>query len=614
VYAATSPDGKVYRIREGAKPEVVYDPKAKYIWALAFDAKGDLFVATGDHGLIYRVTPEGKGSVFFQTEETHARSLAIDGKGNLIVGTEPGGLILRVSPSAEGFVLHQAPKREITSVAVREDGSVYASGVGNKQPATAPSIPPPQLPPPAAPAAGALTTGVSGQAQQAPAAPPPSMAPLPAPISGGSEVYRIEADGYARKVWSHSRDIAYAITFDGEGRPLVGTGNKGSVYRLDSDVLYTVLVAASPTQVTSLYAGRRGRVYAATGNVGKVYRIGPEIEKEGSVESEVFGAGLFSLWGRLMFEGDAHGGSLRFETRSGNLDRPRRDWSPWAVVKLDADGGRVLSPRARFVQWRMTLQGSSTGRSPEVESLSLAYLPKNVAPLVEAIEIAPGNYRFPSQSLSLTPSRTITLQPMGRARRSSPPAPTPVSGTVTMQYEKGQIGGRWLASDENEDSLLYKVEIRGVQESEWKLLKDKVREKHLSWDSTAFPDGDHLIRVTASDSPDNPPGQELSGQLVSGLFLIDNTPPEVTGLAAARTAGKLEVRWKAKDARSLIQKAEYSVDGGEWLVVEPTTKVSDSPEQDYILTLERLASGEHTIAVRVTDDYDNQSVAKTVPR
>ncbi len=262
----------------------------------------------------------------------------------------------------------------------------------------------------------------------------------------------------------------------------------------------------------------------------------------------------------------------------------------------------------------MTLQASSTGRSPEVESLSLAYLPKNVAPLVEAIEITPGNYRFPSQSLSLTPSRTLTLQPMGRARRSSPPAPMPDSGTVTMQYEKGQIGARWLASDENEDGLLYKVEIRGVQESEWKLLKDKVKEKHLSWDSTAFPDGDYLIRVTASDSPDNPPGQELSGQLVSGLFLIDNTPPDITGLAAARTAGKLEVRWKAKDARSLIQKAEYSVDGGEWLVVEPTTKVSDSPEHDYILTLERLASGEHTIAVRVTDDYDNQSVAKTVTR
>ena len=48
VYAATSPDGKVYRISAAGKPEVFYDPKTKYIWALAFDGQGDLLVATGD--------------------------------------------------------------------------------------------------------------------------------------------------------------------------------------------------------------------------------------------------------------------------------------------------------------------------------------------------------------------------------------------------------------------------------------------------------------------------------------------------------------------------------------------------------------------------------------
>src|ERR1051326_8253723 len=40
VYAATSPDGKVYRVDSSGKVEVFYDPKAKYIWALAFDAAG----------------------------------------------------------------------------------------------------------------------------------------------------------------------------------------------------------------------------------------------------------------------------------------------------------------------------------------------------------------------------------------------------------------------------------------------------------------------------------------------------------------------------------------------------------------------------------------------
>ena len=40
-------------------------PKANYIWALAFNGAGDLFVATGDAGEIHRVTPDGKGISFF---------------------------------------------------------------------------------------------------------------------------------------------------------------------------------------------------------------------------------------------------------------------------------------------------------------------------------------------------------------------------------------------------------------------------------------------------------------------------------------------------------------------------------------------------------------------
>jgi hypothetical protein len=48
-------------------------------------------------------------------------------------------------------------------------------------------------------------------------------------------------------------------------------------------------------------------------------------------------------------------------------------------------------------------------------------------------------------------------------------------------------------------------------------------------------------------------------------------------------------------------------------VVEPTTRLSDSREHDYLLVLEQ-ASGERTIAVRVTDAADNQAVGKVVIR
>jgi hypothetical protein len=135
----------------------------------------------------------------------------------------------------------------------------------------------------------------------------------------------------------------------------------------------------------------------------------------------------------------------------------------------------------------------------------------------------------------------------------------------------------------------------------------------LSFDSTSFPDGEYLIRVTATDAPSNPPGQALTGALVSDPFLIDNSPPQILNLTAARAGNGIEVRWKARDARSLIEKAEYSLNGGEWLLAQPITRLLDSPEGEFRLHLE-TGAGEQVIAVRVTDEFGNQTTEKAVVR
>ena len=43
-----------------------------------------------------------------------------------------------------------------------------------------------------------------------------------------------------------------------------------------------------------------------------------------------------------------------------------------------------------------------------------------------------------------------------------------------------------------------------------------------------------------------------------------------------------------------IAKAEYSLDGGEWKVAPPVTRLSDAPELDYLVSIE-AGPGEHTI-------------------
>ena len=610
VYVATAPDGKVYRVSGNGKPEVYYDPKAKYIWALALDRQDNLFIATGDPGEIHRVTPDGKGKVFFQCEQTHVRSLAVDPRGNVIVGTAPGGLVLRVSPAGEGFVLYQMSKEEVTAVVVGSDGSIYASGVGSR-PAIA-SIPPAAAPPPAA---QQLTVTVGGgQATARPGTPAPATA-TPVRIIGGSDLYRIDPAGGPRRLWNSTQDVIYAIAFDSTGRVLLGAGNRGNIFRIESATTYTNVLTLPVTQVTAFQSGADGRLFAVTGNVGKVYEIDSALEPQGTIESEVFDAGMYTQWGRASFEAKLNGGRIAVQTRSGNLDQPQKNWSPWSDAITSAKGGRVTSPAARFLQWRATLTTAAAG-SPELDSVGVAYLPKNVEPRVEQIEITPANYKFPPPSTSSTP-QTLSLPALSgkspHTESRTAVVETPATTTPAMQPAKGFLGARWLASDPNDDTLIYTVEIRGLNETEWKPLKDKVTDKYYAWDSTAFPDGEYRLRITASDAPSNPPGEALTARLESDPFLIDNTPPRITGLAATRNAGKLQIRWHAADALNDIAKAEYSLDGGDWTVVSPTSGISDSLELDYDLNVD-AATGEHTIAVRAEDAYENQGADKVVVR
>jgi hypothetical protein len=243
--------------------------------------------------------------------------------------------------------VYQAARREVTSVAVNSAGVIYAAAIGSKSglgQSTSPSslsIPPPAIRTTQANSGGGAPPG--GQIQLSPA--PPPLPSSPPAIAGGSEVYRIAVDNSPQRIWTHAQDIVYAIGLDAQGHAVLGTGNKGNIYRIDSDLVSTLLINASPTQVTAFAAGPKGGLYAATGNVGKVYQIGPDLQKSGSYESEAMDAQSFSYWGRIRWKGEANPTGVRIETRSGNLDRPQNNWSAWTPL----DGaGRVASPPHGF--------------------------------------------------------------------------------------------------------------------------------------------------------------------------------------------------------------------------------------------------------------------------
>src|SRR5439155_11045 len=95
------------------------------------------------------------------------------------------------------------------------------------------------------------------------------------------------------------------------------------------------LLKASATQVTSFADTGDSGIYASTSNLGKVFLLGAAPEAEGSYESDIFDARIFSRWGRAEFRG---AGNVELLARSGNVDNPDRNWSPWKKVDLRKDG------------------------------------------------------------------------------------------------------------------------------------------------------------------------------------------------------------------------------------------------------------------------------------
>jgi hypothetical protein len=621
VYAATSPDGKVYRITRKAgaaattapefAAETFFDPKTKYIWDLAFDAQGRLYIATGDNGEIYRVDKNGQGGVFFKSDEAHMRVLAFDPKGNLIAGSDGSGLVYRISPAGEGFVLYSAPKKEITALAVDAAGNIYAAGTGEKraiQPSTPVATVPPAGTPPGAPPAGAPFASVNLQ---------------------GSDVYSIAPDGSPRKIWSSREDIVYALAFDSAGRLIAGTGNKGRIYAIEKNGDFTDLLKASANQVSAFSKAPNGGLYCASSNLGKIFLMNNSTETEGAFESDVKDAQIFSRWGRAEVRGR---GNFELFARSGNVDNPDRNWSPWARIDLAKDA-RTDVPAARFIQWRAVLKPANPPTM--IDEVAINYLSKNVAPVVDDVAVQVGARFQPQTHISGPETVTINLGPpqqFSGTRMETPP---------TANKDRGFIAVRWGAHDENDDNLVYSVYYRGDNERDWKLLKSGLTDKFYSFESGLLPDGGYAVKVVASDAPSHSPEDVLSDEKASLRFEVDNTAPRIENLAARLEGQDLHVTFHAADDASPIKRAEYSIDAGDWQYVEPVGALTDAKIENYDFTVllgnaqpapeepadpkrkkgkpsavpaPAAPAAEHIVVVRVYDRAENMATAKYVTK
>jgi sugar lactone lactonase YvrE len=612
VFAGSAPDGKVYRIRKDGQSSVYFDPEDRYIWALAVGRDGTLYVATGDKGRIYRVSAAGKGVVFYETKAAHVTSLAFDASGRLLAATASPGRLFRIDSAGKGFVLLDSTFKQVQSIRVVGE-TLYVCGLSpesREEPAPEPA-PKPAAPPTAkAPVAivttdavvATVTEGVTAESAEA-------EKKAPTPTAKGA-LYRIDPDGLWATLFEFDEDVPYDVMVTPDKAILVATGDQGKVYRLEGDPVRTALVGrAGAKTVTRLTRSPQGDVLIATSNPGTLMRLSADRAPEGTYLSDVRDAVAPARWGTIRWRADVpQGATIEIATRSGNTSTPDATWSEWAVVTPSPDGAQVSSPPARYLQWRAKLTAANGGSAPSLTSVTTAYLARNLRPQVTSVTAHPPGIVFQRPFSTGDPELAgmTGLTAGQRAAAASLAAAASPSVLGRKTYQKGLQTIQWEGRDEDDDPILYNLQVRRVGDPTPVTLARRTPDTIYTWDSTSVPDGTYIVRVEASDADANAPGAGLTSSRESVPFEVDNTPPTVQA-DTRRSNNPSAFAVLVRDSHSPIQRVEWSADGVTWREAFPMDGIADSTAERYGLTFDGRVAGQ--VIVRASDSMANIATA-----
>jgi hypothetical protein len=549
VFAATIPNGRVFRLEGGKLSKFVDIEGADHVWALAFDAKlGALFAATGPHGKIFRIDAAGKAQVYFESDEPHIVSLALAADGTLYAGSSGKALLYKITGPGRATVLYDFPGEDVKAIALGPNDTTYA--ISNEY-GELPEIP----------------KRSSGGTQAA--APVSAARPKP----GKGTLTRFDAEGRPERLFRRDDTHFVALGVGTDGRPYVGTGVEGRVYSVDDAHTSTLVADTDERQVGVVLLGGPKR-FVACSDPAVLHEVRGVGGADAVWTSKVLDAGLRAHFGRLSWRAT---GPIELSTRSGNTLVPDKTWSEWSAA-LPAPG-KVQSPAARFAQVRARFS-----RDPGVvlSQVVLPFVTDNVRAVVTSVDAQPKN---------------------------TPPAAKegalPSSGGEPERHAS-VIKVTWKVDNPDADALRYRLSYRLDGRNVYRDLTrpDEVLTKtEYEWETASLPEGPYRVRVEATDENANPPDRAFKHSLESQVVIVDNTPPVFRTLAAQ---GR-RIRGDAVDGVGPIARIDVAFDGRtEWRPFLPSDGVFDEPVEAFDFDVSTLVGqGSHQVAVRVFDQAGN---------
>ncbi len=585
------------------KPEVLFEPNdAKYIFAIAVDTTGNIYLGTGPGGKVYKLNSFGKEpQLLYASRDKNILSLAIGQDGFIYAGSDGRGLIYKINPSDKtATVLYDSGQTEITSLLFVSDGNLYAAATSAEmaQPAAEFTAQPPSAGRPevevdiqenvpeteggsAAERRDLIEEGVKLEIANTKEdandkLPQQEMfAFKPSKPAEASYVYRITKDGYVTDIFTETA-VLYCLA-EQERKLLIGTGGEGRTFTVGpaSEQRAVIYKDEHASQIVTMAVTDDG-VYLGTANPARLIKLAKNFAPEGTYTSDLVDAGQPADWGKLQIDADVpQGCKVTMACRSGNVndvnDPTFSDWT--APVEVDGPV-QMKCPIGRFCQYKLVLQTEDRRKSPLVREIAVADTVPNLAPKIESVSAARPNSSKPEEVES-----------------------TGKMGIFKISYK---------AKDDNDDKLIYKIDFRKVGRENWIELEKDIETDTYEWDSRTVEDGRYEIRVTASDERSNTPTTKLTGSRITEPIVVDNTGPVIAKYSIDSNEKTIMLKIQASDQLSAIGKLDYTLDSNaDWISTVPDDLVYDTTDEDFTIVIEQVSPGEHIIAVRVSDDVGN---------
>ena len=110
-----------------------------------------------------------------------------------------------------------------------------------------------------------------------------------------------------------------------QDRPLLGTGNRGNIYRLDSDAMSTLLHRCLAHAGDWIRKRPQRRAVRSNGkHRPRLPHRSSDRKSRAPLRARCWTPASFTYWGRIGYRGS---GGISVLTRSGNLNRPESNWS-----------------------------------------------------------------------------------------------------------------------------------------------------------------------------------------------------------------------------------------------------------------------------------------------